>query len=115
MEYEVYRHKDATDEDFDLIDTMFKRILAEDKYLCNNTQRNLEAGIYLSGELHTRMEKGPLFIQETVRKLVRQHHELEKKLQREIWPAQQVLSDSVVEQDELLCSSLTCRNDKLDW
>jgi hypothetical protein len=117
MEYEVYRHKDASDEDFENIDAMFKRILGEDKWLCNETQKNLNSGIYVSGEMHSRMEKGPLFLQQTVRKHVQDHYDLEQKMKREIWPARQVLPDSAetTKEDELFCASLACGNDKLAW
>jgi hypothetical protein len=57
MEYEVYRHNDATDEEFNKISEMFKQVLREDKDLCNGAQRNLNAGIFVNGELHPRTEK----------------------------------------------------------
>ncbi|RFN53490.1 cytochrome p450 oxidoreductase [Fusarium flagelliforme] len=67
MEYEVYRHKDASDEDFKTIDEMFKRILAEDKWLCNNAQKNLNAGVFVNGEMHPKLEQGPLYFQHRIR------------------------------------------------
>lgn len=57
MEYEVYKHKDATDEEFKEITEFFRKVLIEDKDLCNGAQKNLEAGIFLNGELHPRVEK----------------------------------------------------------
>lgn len=57
MEYEVYRHNDASDEKFTYIDEMFKQVLKEDKDLCNAAQKNLNAGIFNNGELHPRVEK----------------------------------------------------------
>jgi hypothetical protein len=57
MEYEVYRHKDASDLDFNDISDCFKQILKEDKDLCNAAQKNLNAGIFVNGELHPRVEK----------------------------------------------------------
>jgi hypothetical protein len=57
MEYEVYRHQDATDSEFIEISDFFKIIMKEDKELCNGTQKNLNAGIFLNGELHPRVEK----------------------------------------------------------
>lgn len=57
MEYEVYRHKDATDEEFTEISDFFKNIMQEDKDLCNGAQKNLNGGIFLNGELHPRVEK----------------------------------------------------------
>lgn len=57
MEYEVYRSNDATDEDFTEVSDFFKQVLKEDKDLCNGAQKNLNAGIFMSGELHPRVEK----------------------------------------------------------
>ena len=110
MEYEVYRHKDASDEEFERIDSMFKRVLGEDKYLCDNTQKNLNAGVFINGEMHPRMEEGPLYFQSRVRELLTHHQKLEKAAKRDINPAQQVLpiSASVTEQDLGLCSGSAC-------
>lgn len=57
MEYEVYRANDATDEEFMDVSDFFKQVLKEDKDLCNGAQKNLNAGIFMSGELHPRVEK----------------------------------------------------------
>ena len=57
MEYEVYRHEEADDEEFTAITTCFRQILKEDKDLCTGTQKNLNGGIFLNGELHPRAEK----------------------------------------------------------
>ena len=57
MEYEVYRHNDASDEQFNGISDFFKQVLKEDKDLCNAAQENLNAGIFINGELHPRAEK----------------------------------------------------------
>ncbi|EEU37481.1 uncharacterized protein NECHADRAFT_51619 [Fusarium vanettenii 77-13-4] len=119
MEYEVYRHKNASDEDFTKIDEMFKRILSEDKWLCNNAQKNLNAGVFINGEMHPKMEQGPLYFQSQVRKFLNQHHRLEEAAKKEIRPAQQVLSGdkSVTEVDMGFCSGVACSKDKgaLEW
>lgn len=57
MEYEVYRHKNATDEEFHKIDSLFKQVLKEDKDLCNAVQKNLNAGVFVNGKLHPFNEK----------------------------------------------------------
>lgn len=57
MEYEVYRHNDASDETFEYINQIFKVVLREDKDLCNGAQKNLNAGIFTNGQLHPRVEK----------------------------------------------------------
>lgn len=57
IENEVYRHKDATDENFDDIMRFYKQVLTEDKMLCDRAQRNLDAGVCVNGELHPEKEK----------------------------------------------------------
>lgn len=57
MEYEVYRAHSATDEEFLWIDKFYKQVLKEDKDLSNGTQKNLQGGVFLSGELHPKTEK----------------------------------------------------------
>lgn len=57
MEYEVYRHKNATDEEFHKIDSFFKQVLKEDKDLCNAVQKNFSAGVFVNGKLHPFNEK----------------------------------------------------------
>lgn len=57
MEYEVYRNNNATDEEFHYIDEFFKQVLREDKDLCNSAQKNLNAGVYTNGPLHSEAEK----------------------------------------------------------
>lgn len=117
MEYEVYRHRNATDEDFKAIDEMFKRILSEDKWLCNNAQKNLSAGVFINGEMHPRLEKGPLYFQARVRESLTRHAKAEKVAKREIEPAQQILPSgaAATEQDLGLCHDLGCNNKELDW
>jgi len=105
MRYEVYRHKNASDEAFNLISDMYKRIMSEDKYLCINSQKNLNAGVFINGELHPEMEKGPLHFQKTVREVVMEHHKKEQAAGHEIWPAEQPLpenADDTVSQDNIV-------------
>ncbi|KAJ5491392.1 hypothetical protein N7539_002959 [Penicillium diatomitis] len=118
MEYEVYRYVDATDEAFEHIDAFFKRVLAEDKWLCNETQRNLSAGVYVNGQLHPELESAPLFFQKTVRSLLEDHHRKERDAQREIWPARPRVSGSTILEDMDICSQLACSargSRKLEW
>jgi hypothetical protein len=56
IEYEVYRHNNATDEQFESITAFYKQVLEEDKQLCNAAQINLNAGIFVNGELHPQKE-----------------------------------------------------------
>ncbi|KAF2104034.1 Rieske [2Fe-2S] domain protein [Rhizodiscina lignyota] len=110
MKYEVYRNKNASDADFEVISAMYKRIMSEDKYLCVNVQKNLNAGVFVNGEMHPRMEKGPLFFQKRVREVLHAHHTREVEANREIWPARQNLPQtaSISEKDVEFCSALDC-------
>lgn len=62
MEYDVYRKNDASDDDFKAIDAYFKTVMQEDKILCNGAQRNLNSGVFTSGQLHPQKEKVCSFI-----------------------------------------------------
>ena len=110
MRYEVYRNKHATDAQFELVDTIYKRIMSEDKYLCDLAQKNVNAGVFTNGEMHPKMEKGPLYFQKVVRDTVTDHHKREKPEKQEIWPARQKLPDSaqVSKEDIDFCSGLAC-------
>jgi len=57
IEFEVYRHKDATDEQFANMKSFYETIMEEDKHLCNASQLNLNSGVYFNGELHPDKEK----------------------------------------------------------
>jgi hypothetical protein len=117
MEYEVYRHKNASDKDFEYIDAFFKRVLDEDKHLCNAAQKNLNAGVFVNGQLHPELESAPLFFQNTVRRLLGAHREEEKRQRKEIWPAQQHSAGSATAEDMEFCSGLACSEGSsgLDW
>jgi phenylpropionate dioxygenase-like ring-hydroxylating dioxygenase large terminal subunit len=108
MRYEVYRKKDSSDEDFEKISSTFKQIMSEDKDLCENTQKNLNSGVFVSGELHPRLEKGSLYFQNMVRELVTEFHEREEEAGHEIWPSRQTLpsEDKTSQEDIDFCSKL---------
>jgi hypothetical protein len=118
MEYEVYRHKQASDEDFEHIDSFFKRVLDEDKHLCNAAQKNLNAGVFVNGQLHPKLENAPLFFQSTVRSLLTRHRDEERQEGGEIWPARQHSAGQATAEDIDFCSGLACSSDgsgELDW
>ncbi|ODA79293.1 hypothetical protein RJ55_04886 [Drechmeria coniospora] len=110
MKYEVYRNKNSSDEDFEIISSMYRRIMSEDKYLCANAQKNLNAGVFVNGEMHPTMEKGPLFFQKTVRELVQAHYSREVESECEIWPARQTLPKTAAASDKDIkfCSAVDC-------
>lgn len=58
VHYEVYRHRNSTDEQFHAIADTYARVMKEDKALCDRAQANLNAGVFINGELHPRWEKG---------------------------------------------------------
>lgn len=91
MQYQVFRSKHASDEAFDTVNQIYKRVMSEDKYLCDRAQRNINAGIFVNGELHPRLEKGPLYFQKMVRDTVTEHWRREQVAKQEIWPARQTL------------------------
>jgi hypothetical protein len=110
MRYEIFRNKHSSEEDFQLISQMYKRIMAEDKVLCDLAQRNINAGVFINGEMHPKMEKGPLFFQKRVRETVFEHHAREKAAGGEIWPSRQTLPSTAQAslEDVEFCSGLAC-------
>ncbi|KAL8393946.1 hypothetical protein RB595_003636 [Gaeumannomyces hyphopodioides] len=117
MRYEVYRNKNSSDEDFKTISDMYKRIMSEDKYLCANAQRNIDAGVFVNGELHPDLEKGPLYFQKVVREVVTEHFEKERKGGAEIWPARQKVPEKgageATKEDRAFCAAVeTCGKQK---
>lgn len=110
MRYEVFRHKDATEEQFQLFNQMYKRIMSEDKYLCNHAQQNINNGVFVNGEMHPKWEQGPLFFQGLCREAVVEHHEREQGVGKKIWPAQQQMpEDAEASREDIeFCSGLAC-------
>ncbi|KAH7120747.1 Rieske [2Fe-2S] iron-sulfur domain-containing protein [Dendryphion nanum] len=110
MHYEVYRNKNSSEEDFQRINQMYKRIMSEDKALCDLAQKNLNAGVFINGEMHPKMEKGPLYFQKLIRDTVTEHHAREKIAREEIWPARQRLPDTAIvsKEDIDFCTGLAC-------
>jgi phenylpropionate dioxygenase-like ring-hydroxylating dioxygenase large terminal subunit len=114
MRYEVFRNKNSSDKDFKVIDDMYKRIMSEDKVLCANAQQNLNAGVFINGEMHPELEQGPLFFQQKVREVVTEHYQKEQRTNQEIWPAQQVVPKSATasQADASFCSAVDCCRNK---
>ena len=108
MQYQVFRNKNSTEEQFELVNQIYKRIMSEDKYLCDHAQKNLNRGVFINGEMHPRLEKGPLYFQKVVRDNVTEHHKREQAAKEEIWPARQNLPSSanVSKEDVDFCAGL---------
>lgn len=119
MSYQVFRNKYATDEEFETLNQIYKRIMSEDKYLCNQAQKNLNAGVFVNGEMHPRLEQGPLHFQSTVRDEVMAHFEKEKVAKQEIHPARQRLpGEAKVSKGDIdFCNGLSCGEEpeELKW
>ncbi|KAJ9604962.1 hypothetical protein H2200_010351 [Cladophialophora chaetospira] len=113
MQYEVYRNTTSPLEAFQNIDAIYKRVMKEDKFLCDLTQRNLLSGVFINGEMHPRMEKGPLYFQKRCREVVQEHWKKETAEKSEIWPARQRLPANdgktmITGKDLEFCSGLAC-------
>ena len=110
MQYQVFRNKNSSDADFELVNQIYKRIMSEDKYLCEYAQKNINAGVFVNGEMHPRLEKGPLYFQKLCRETVTEHHAREKAAKKEIWPAKQQLptqaNSAVSKKDIDFCAGL---------
>lgn len=119
MHYQIFRNKTSSDEDFRLIADMYRRVMSEDKDLCVGVQKNLSAGIFVSGELHPRLEHGPLSFQDGHREAIWAHVKAEKEAKQQIWPARQKLPATATtnKEDEDLCVGLSCgeRQEVLAW
>jgi len=118
VRYEVYRNKHVTEEAFQFVSNMYKRVMTEDKALCTAAQKNLDNGVFVNGEMHPKMEKGPLYFQKLVRETVTDFHKREQTEKQEIWPARQRLpgSASASAQDIEFCSGLSCTDkESLAW
>lgn len=135
MQYEVYRHKDASDEVFKEIDSFFKQVENEDKQLCNGAQENLNSGVYVSGNLQPFDEKvcpyllvarrfslvtfckGVLHFQELVKTSLFKHREKEEAEGREIWPStRKTMKSQSLDEEIDFCSKLECGiNSQLVW
>jgi hypothetical protein len=113
MYYEVWKNKNSSQEDFLLISDTYKRVMGEDKVLCERAQKNIESGMFINGELHPHMEKGPLFFQKRCREIVMEHGMKEKKAGKKIWPAKQQLdaatgTEGISKEMEDFCEGLSC-------
>lgn len=102
LQYEVYRHKNASESDFKKVEEILQQTASEQEA---PAEKNLRAGVLV--------DQTPLQFQNQVYQLVEHHRKLEGVAGREIRPAQQILDKSATktEQDESLyssCSGLSC-------
>ncbi|KIX01928.1 uncharacterized protein Z518_07867 [Rhinocladiella mackenziei CBS 650.93] len=107
MQYEVYRHKSISDEEFKVLDAFFKNIEREDKGLCDEVQRNLNVDGYVSGPLHPHNEKGVIYFKGLVKDAIEKHLVEEQKLGRKIIPSLRRPDSKETEAEEAFCG-LVC-------
>lgn len=106
MQYEVYRHKDCTDAEFEEMDGFMKQIENEDRVICTRAQKNLTAGVYDAGPLHWKREKGVRHFKGLVKDAVLSHWTEEKRLGHEIWPAQRLTRTEDTDKERAFCRDL---------
>ncbi|USW46947.1 Putative aromatic-ring-hydroxylating dioxygenase, alpha subunit, rieske [2Fe-2S] iron-sulfur [Septoria linicola] len=92
MHYQIFRNKNAKQELFDLIDKMYVKIMTEDEGLACGVQKNMEHDLYVSGQLHPRVESASLHMQARTREIVKEHAKREEAAGHQIWPAKPVLT-----------------------
>jgi len=110
MEYEVYRNLSATNEEFEAMDAFFKQVEREDKFLCENVQKNLNADAYVAGPLHPHNEKGVLHFKSWLKRAVMKHQEQEKRSKHQISPMTRHMPNSNTTEEDVFCRSL-CQHD----
>ncbi len=137
MQYEVFRHRKASDAVFKDLDGYFKQVENEDKQLCNGVQRNLNAGVYVNGNLQPFNEKviaqdpgsggqedelmllkqGVLYFQELVKRNLVNHRREEESKGGEIWPSTRKAIESASLDEEIgFCTKLDCGSSaELAW
>lgn len=119
MQYQFFRNKHSSDDDFNFVVSIYKRVMTEDKELCEKAQKNLSAGVFVNGELHPTFEKGPLFFQKCVRETIEEHRAREVDLNMEISPARRMPTNNAeqTKEDIAFCQGLSCSevNKELQW
>jgi hypothetical protein len=103
MRYEVYRAKNATQEQLQEKLDFFAQVEGEDKWLANGSQANLNSDTYTTGPFHPDVEQGVTYVTELVKKMLHDHFDEEKKRGQEWWPARRALVQSSSEEDEAFC------------
>jgi hypothetical protein len=106
LEYEVYRHKDCTQEDFETMDRFFKDVEKEDIDLCNNVQKSFNSDTYIKGPLHPHNEKGVIYFKSLIKDVLYKHMQEEQKAGGKIFPARR---ENGEKNDEIAEEEAFCR------
>lgn len=108
---------DATDKEFEEVDKFFKQVESEDKALCNTAQKNLNSGIYITGDLYSFNEKGVLYFPQYLKKILNTCYEKEEHEGYKIWPVQQRVIRNRLDKEIKFYEGLACGADgkKIEW
>ncbi|ODV77699.1 ISP domain-containing protein [Suhomyces tanzawaensis NRRL Y-17324] len=118
LQYDIFTKKgldEATKKEF--VDFL-QLVEIEDFNLCQNTQKNLDQGVYSSGYLHPQKEKGVLYYQGLVRDMVKEHFAKEQAAGTQIKPASVAYhkKNKDIEELEAICKTVNCGSEKeFDW
>ncbi|KAJ6104805.1 hypothetical protein N7523_011125 [Penicillium sp. IBT 18751x] len=106
--YEVYRNKNSSDAEFELLNQIYKRILSEIKDLCVETQKTLR----FHSALPQSMEKGSFFFQSVVRDLLTDYRLREEAAGKEVWPSRQPVPEGALttQEDIDFCTKLEAQS-----
>lgn len=111
MHYQIFRNKNSPDDLFNLINTLYKQVMSEDKALAASSHKNIARGMFVNGEMHPKLESASLYHQDKTRQCVKAHLAKEKAAGHQIWPAQQAPNEDVVsKEDEAICAGLSCQS-----
>jgi len=110
LQYDIYGKKGAHSSEVEDFVTFLKEVEQEDFDLCEATQRNLNSGVYMTGQLHPIKENGVLFYQAKTKEMIMDHLRLEKEAGKEIFPANAGLKYAGEEgkKADAFCKSLEC-------
>ncbi|KAJ5129050.1 hypothetical protein N7448_002763 [Penicillium atrosanguineum] len=106
--YEVYRNKNSSDTEFELINQVYKRVMSEDRDLCAENQKALKP----HGELPANMEQGSLYFQSVVRDLLTEYRAREVAAGKEVWPSRQPVPEGALttQEDIDFCTKLEAQS-----
>lgn len=110
-EYEVYRNPASPNEAFDLAAEFFESIELEDYDLMNGVQKNLNAGVFVNGPLHSAREGAILHFNRLIQKNLEEHRKEEEAAGHIIKPAQrnQQLYKSIQAQENFCAGVCACK------
>lgn len=106
MRYEVYRHVNATQEEFDRDLEFFRQVETEDKFLANGAQNNYNTETFVSGPMHPDLEIGVIHFHSIVRNMIKEHAQKEQEKGSKIWPTRREVETAQVKEDLSFCDNV---------